>query len=213
MTLLNRISARYPGDVDALGLAQACRTMLEIRSAAEISRNEMPDLRLKALLAFWYGMSLHRICDLFLRGLSLLPGSWRKWLGYSKWETWKKNFSKMETSYEKFSLNILLCDPLRRKIVFSILGGLIALGLVIIVSIAWPTSRDDADRSDMKFHAIHQKARNGDAQSQYRLGAMYYRGTDRVSRDIEQSHYWLSLAAQAGHEDAARLLAKVNAER
>lgn len=213
LLLLRRISARYPDDDDALKLTQVCRTMSDIRSALAPVRGWKTDSRVNSLLYAEWKKLLSKLCDLYLRVLSKLPEFWRLRLGYAKCRQWNKTFSENNTAGEKLSLTILFCDPLWRKIIFSIICGMIAAGVVLIVWTAWSASSEKIDYSNLNFHAVLQKAQKGDPQSQYQLGAIFYWGTPEIPKDADKSYYWLSLAAKSGHADASKLLAKVVFEK
>ena len=208
LVLLERISARYPDDADAQKLTQVCRTMLDIQST-EPPANKIPHLPVKTILKAGCRAFLLSLCNLLVK----LPESRRKKLGYAKWRQWGERLSETDASGEENTLNHLFGDPRWRKIIFSTIVGLIALGVALIVWIAWPAPVEKVDYSNLHFYTVLQKAQNGDPQSQYQLGSIFYWGTPEIPADTEKSYYWLSLAAKAGHREASQLLAKVVFER
>ena len=59
------------------------------------------------------------------------------------------------------------------------------------------------------IETLQVEAEKGDAQSQYQLGDMYYRGSKDVNKDINRAKHYYNLAAKQGHKDAAYNLALI----
>lgn len=53
----------------------------------------------------------------------------------------------------------------------------------------------------VNLDALHQAAKNGDAEAQYNLGFKYESGID-VPRDFQQARYWYELSAKQGNHSA-----------
>lgn len=54
---------------------------------------------------------------------------------------------------------------------------------------------------------LQQKAFNGDSESAFALGKVYFEGNDEVLQSYDQSGYWFALAARQGHLEAQMSLA------
>ena len=50
--------------------------------------------------------------------------------------------------------------------------------------------------------ALHEAAKKGSAEAQFRLGVIYGNGDDGIELDQEAAMSWFKLAARQGHENA-----------
>ena len=59
------------------------------------------------------------------------------------------------------------------------------------------------------FQSVVQKAEQGDAEAQYKLGGMYREGTDYVDEDGQKAVFWFKKAAAQGDTDAMSSLGTI----
>lgn len=70
--------------------------------------------------------------------------------------------------------------------------------------------RQAFEAENPEFSAYLEKAKKGDVDAQYKVGHLYYYGTDDIERDYREGRRWLKKAADGGHPVALFEMGKLD---
>ena len=209
---LSRILQKKPDDEDARKLEFLCREIIHIQESCREKTSGQKEISVEEYITVHYRRLMKKVCSFVLLLLNKLPEKWQKKLWMDRFKIWKFHFTAENDSQKDMMFELLFWDNDRRKIVFSVLSGILLLGIVIFLLLAFRGEESSEVQVQIGITEISRSAYDGDVGAQYLLGKKFYLG-QHVKRDIEQAQVWLTKAARAGHKEAGVLLQKILIER
>ena len=72
------------------------------------------------------------------------------------------------------------------------------LGMILLLLLIAPTICHAAAEEESEFNLLREKAHAGDPAAQFKLGNLYFYGSDSVKSSPELAVYWYKKAAEQG---------------